>query len=92
MLIDPPKRVLEHPMLMGRPFRVRKSSRTTRSEKSAFGRTDDVDSWKASFLRAGVYPEKAGGSMNGGENEVCIRYVNVSQGLRNVFEQGRDLI
>jgi len=30
---------------------------------------DDVDSWKASFLRAGVYPEKAGGSMNGGENE-----------------------
>ena len=53
---------------------------------------DDVDSWKASFLRAGVYPEKAGGSMNGGENEVCIRYINVSQGLRNVFEQGRDLI
>jgi len=29
---------------------------------------DDVDSWKASFLRAGVYPEKASGSMNG-ENE-----------------------
>merc|ERR1711971_1075318 len=26
---------------------------------------DDVDSWKASFLRAGVYPEKASGSMNG---------------------------
>merc|ERR1711971_692978 len=26
---------------------------------------DDVDSWKASFLRAGVYPEKTGDSMNG---------------------------
>merc|ERR1711953_1662140 len=26
---------------------------------------DDVDAWKASFLRAGVYPEKSGGSMNG---------------------------
>lgn len=30
---------------------------------------DDVDSWKASFLRAGVYPEKQSGSMNG-DNEV----------------------
>merc|ERR1712079_895713 len=29
---------------------------------------DDVDSWKASFLRAGVYPEKSSSSMNG-ENE-----------------------
>ena len=29
---------------------------------------DDVDSWKASFLRAGVYPEKASSeSSNGGE-------------------------
>ena len=32
---------------------------------------DDVDSWKASFLRAGVYPEKSGGSMNG-EGEVSL--------------------
>ena len=32
---------------------------------------DDVDSWKASFLRAGVYPEKSGDSMNG-EGEVCF--------------------
>ena len=32
---------------------------------------DDVDAWKASFLRAGVYPEKSGGSMNG-EGEVGI--------------------
>jgi len=31
---------------------------------------DDVDSWKASFLRAGVYPEKTGESQNGdGEEE-----------------------
>jgi len=28
---------------------------------------DDVDSWKASFLRAGVYPEKTGEVMNGDE-------------------------
>ena len=26
---------------------------------------DDVDSWKASFLRAGVYPEKSSEAMNG---------------------------
>ena len=26
---------------------------------------DDVDSWKASFLRAGVYPEKTSEIMNG---------------------------
>ena len=30
---------------------------------------DDVDSWKASFLRAGVYPEKSSEAMNG-ETEV----------------------
>ena len=35
---------------------------------------DDVDSWKASFLRAGVYPEKSGGSMNG-EGEVSHFYL-----------------
>lgn len=32
---------------------------------------DDVDSWKASFLRAGVYPEKSSGSTNG-ESEVSL--------------------
>ena len=32
---------------------------------------DDVDSWKASFLRAGVYPEKTGDTMNG-DGEVCF--------------------
>ncbi|XP_072935070.1 dynamin isoform X11 [Epargyreus clarus] len=30
---------------------------------------DDVDSWKASFLRAGVYPEKNSEASNGDENE-----------------------
>ncbi|XP_059483197.1 dynamin isoform X4 [Neocloeon triangulifer] len=29
--------------------------------------SDDVDSWKASFLRAGVYPEKAADAANGEE-------------------------
>ena len=32
---------------------------------------DDVDSWKASFLRAGVYPEKSSESQNG-DNEVSF--------------------
>ncbi|XP_048481569.1 dynamin isoform X2 [Plutella xylostella] len=30
---------------------------------------DDVDSWKASFLRAGVYPEKTSEAANGDEGE-----------------------
>ena len=38
---------------------------------------DDVDSWKASFLRAGVYPEKSSGAMNG-EGEVSLNLSNVS--------------
>ena len=29
--------------------------------------TDEVDSWKASFLRAGVYPEKSTSSGSGEE-------------------------
>lgn len=28
---------------------------------------DDVDSWKASFLRAGVYPEKSSDASNSDE-------------------------
>ena len=32
---------------------------------------DEVDSWKASFLRAGVYPEKSSEIMNG-EGEVGV--------------------
>ena len=34
---------------------------------------DDVDSWKASFLRAGVYPEKSTEQANG-EGEVCHKF------------------
>ena len=33
---------------------------------------DDVDSWKASFLRAGVYPEKSSEAMNGDEVSTYI--------------------
>lgn len=36
---------------------------------------DDVDSWKASFLRAGVYPEKSTEQANG-EGEVCFLLYN----------------
>ena len=34
---------------------------------------DEIDSWKASFLRAGVYPEKSSEAMNG-EGEVRSIY------------------
>ena len=34
---------------------------------------DDVDSWKASFLRAGVYPEKTSEIMNGDGEVSCCR-------------------
>lgn len=37
---------------------------------------DEVDSWKASFLRAGVYPEKSSEAMNG-EGEVRESRVKV---------------
>ena len=33
---------------------------------------DDVDSWKASFLRAGVYPEKSTVDTGGAEGEVSF--------------------
>ena len=38
---------------------------------------DDVDSWKASFLRAGVYPEKSSEAMNGdGEvSQIMIKII-----------------
>lgn len=35
---------------------------------------DDVDSWKASFLRAGVYPEKSTEQANG-EGEVISFFI-----------------
>ena len=31
---------------------------------------DEVDSWKASFLRAGVYPEKSSDVSNGDDSNV----------------------
>ena len=33
---------------------------------------DEVDSWKASFLRAGVYPEKSSEAAVNGDNEVSL--------------------
>jgi hypothetical protein len=36
---------------------------------------DDVDSWKASFLRAGVYPEKTSSEGLNGDGEVRLRVV-----------------
>lgn len=37
---------------------------------------DDVDSWKASFLRAGVYPEKSTEQANG-EGEVSLLLIRI---------------
>ena len=49
---------------MGRPFRVRKLSRTARSEKSVFGRTDVVNSWTTdqtvSILNNNTYNHEIG--------------------------------
>ena len=42
---------------------------------------DDVDSWKASFLRAGVYPEKSSEIMNG--EEVRLLCNNIKASLKN---------
>lgn len=39
---------------------------------------DDVDSWKASFLRAGVYPEKDSSTANGDEvSNIDLCYGNI---------------
>lgn len=35
---------------------------------------DDVDSWKASFLRAGVYPEKTSEAANGDEVSMTFEF------------------
>lgn len=45
---------------------------------------DDVDSWKASFLRAGVYPEKDQ-QTNNGEDVSTINFVQVSSALFFLF-------
>ena len=44
---------------------------------------DDVDSWKASFLRAGVYPEKSSVETGGAEGEVRDTFIPV-----NILGQG----
>ena len=36
---------------------------------------DDVDSWKASFLRAGVYPEKSSEVMNGDGEVIFVKFL-----------------
>ena len=41
---------------------------------------DEIDSWKASFLRAGVYPEKSSEAMNG-DGEVRLFYGLCSLGV-----------
>ena len=38
---------------------------------------DDMDSWKASFLRAGVYPEKQSAEGTVGEGEEAVRLTGV---------------
>lgn len=38
---------------------------------------DDVDSWKASFLRAGVYPEKQTDQTTNGEEVLYINLVHI---------------
>lgn len=38
---------------------------------------DEVDSWKASFLRAGVYPEKTTDTTNGEEVIACSSFLKV---------------
>ena len=40
---------------------------------------DDVDSWKASFLRAGVYPEKTSEALNGNDGEVSNNNILIFQ-------------
>jgi len=44
---------------------------------------DDVDSWKASFLRAGVYPEKSSEAMNGDGEVIFIWPLSVRHNSLN---------
>ncbi|XP_038208557.1 dynamin isoform X1 [Zerene cesonia] len=48
---------------------------------------DDVDSWKASFLRAGVYPEKTSEAANGEEGEGNERSNSDSSGTSSMDPQ-----
>ncbi|GAB0090122.1 Dynamin [Sergentomyia squamirostris] len=53
---------------------------------------DDVDSWKASFLRAGVYPEKDSASSNGDETSDDQETSSLDPQLERQVETIRNLV
>ncbi|CAH0600687.1 unnamed protein product [Chrysodeixis includens] len=53
---------------------------------------DDVDSWKASFLRAGVYPEKTSEAANGDENSDTSGTSSMDPQLERQVETIRNLV
>ncbi|CAH2068389.1 unnamed protein product, partial [Iphiclides podalirius] len=53
---------------------------------------DDVDSWKASFLRAGVYPEKTSEAANGEENSDSAGSSSMDPQLERQVETIRNLV
>lgn len=52
---------------------------------------DDIDSWKASFLRAGVYPEKASDTANG-EETASETSTSIDPQLERQVETIRNLV
>ncbi|VVD00158.1 unnamed protein product, partial [Leptidea sinapis] len=53
---------------------------------------DDVDSWKASFLRAGVYPEKTSEASNGDESSDSSGTSSMDPQLERQVETIRNLV
>ncbi|CAH2233901.1 jg14662 [Pararge aegeria aegeria] len=53
---------------------------------------DDVDSWKASFLRAGVYPEKTSEAANGDESSDTSATSSMDPQLERQVETIRNLV
>ncbi|KAL0850378.1 hypothetical protein ABMA28_012204 [Loxostege sticticalis] len=53
---------------------------------------DDVDSWKASFLRAGVYPEKTSEAANGDESSDSQATSSMDPQLERQVETIRNLV
>eukprot|EP00096_Caligus_rogercresseyi_P005316 TRINITY_DN2055_c0_g2_i4.p1 TRINITY_DN2055_c0_g2~~TRINITY_DN2055_c0_g2_i4.p1 ORF type:complete len:890 (-),score=300.82 TRINITY_DN2055_c0_g2_i4:524-3193(-) len=53
---------------------------------------DDVDSWKASFLRAGVYPEKSSEALNGDSDTNDTSLGSVDPQLERQVETIRNLV
>ncbi|CAH0405826.1 unnamed protein product [Chilo suppressalis] len=53
---------------------------------------DDVDSWKASFLRAGVYPEKTSEAANGEESSDSAGTSSMDPQLERQVETIRNLV